>query len=207
MHLRIQQFVREYLVDLNAAAAARRCGYPAHVARERGSKLMARKDVQAAVKQAMAARAERTDITADRVVREYARIAFADPRRLFAWDDKGLRMVPSGAISDDDAAAVMWVSTGGDKGRHAQRMRMHDKQRALDALSRHLGLRRDGRTTYDLRPDPRRIPPPRADAGKPAREVLIERLTRLRDAGDDELAREVQEAWRELVGRDAAVKR
>jgi phage terminase small subunit len=42
MHLRIRQFVREYLVDLNAAAAARRCGYPARRAVYRGSKLMAR---------------------------------------------------------------------------------------------------------------------------------------------------------------------
>ncbi len=203
MHLRIQQIVREYLVVLYAAAAARRCGYPAYLAAARGSKLMARKDVQAAVKQAMAERAARTEITADRVVREYARIAFADPRRLFAWDDKGLRMVPSEAISDDDAAAVMWVSIGGDKGRHAQRMRMHDKQRALDALARHLGVRRDGRTTYDLRPDSRRIPPPRAEAGKSAREILLGRLAQLRDAGDDRLAREVAEAWREKWPKDS----
>src|SRR5579875_753551 len=39
MHLRLQQFVREYLVDLNAAAAARRCGYPAKSAATRGNKL------------------------------------------------------------------------------------------------------------------------------------------------------------------------
>ncbi|MGB8180938.1 MAG: terminase small subunit, partial [Stellaceae bacterium] len=81
MHLRIQQFVREYLVDLNAAAAARRSGYPARSATTRGNKLMARRDVQEAVKQAMAARAARTGVTADRVVLEYARIAFADMPR------------------------------------------------------------------------------------------------------------------------------
>jgi hypothetical protein len=30
------------------------------------------------------------------------------------------------AISDDDAAAIAWVSTGGRKGTHAQRIRPHD---------------------------------------------------------------------------------
>jgi hypothetical protein len=86
------------------------------------------------------------------VLKQYARIAFANPRRLTRWGPEGLALLPSDGLSEDDAAAVAWVSTGGHKGKHAQRIRMHDKQRALDALARHLGLLKDGRATYDLRP-------------------------------------------------------
>lgn len=200
MHLRIQQFVREYLVDLNAAAAARRCGYPAHVARERGSKLMARKDVQAAVKQAMADRATRTGVTADRVLLEYARIAFADARKYFDWGPWGVKILPASSLDDDAAAAVAMLTGGHGKRRHQHRLRFHDKQRALDMLARHLGLWTDRRKTYRLAPDARTDD--RAAVARASREArgLLRDLVEEKDEALLALAREVQEAWREVVG-------
>ncbi|MGH6974318.1 MAG: terminase small subunit [Stellaceae bacterium] len=197
MHLRIQQFVREYLVDLNAAAAARRCGYPAHIARVRGSKLMARKDVQAAVKQAMAERAARTGVTADRVLLEYARIAFADARKYFNWGPWGVKLLPASTLDDDAAAAVAMVTGDHGKRRHQHRLRFHDKQRALDMLARHLGLWGDRRKTYRLGPDARMDDSAAiARANREARAILRGEI----GAEDEELlklAREVEAAWRE----------
>jgi len=155
MNLRTRQFVREYLIDLNGSAAARRPGYSLRSAGRRAFELLERPEVKAAVRAAMAARARRTNITADRVLEEFARIAFADLRRVSDWGPGGFRLKPSARLADADAAAVAWVSTGGRKGARAQRIRMHDKQRALEALARHLGLLRDGRKTVDrdLRPE------------------------------------------------------
>ncbi|MDE2166659.1 MAG: terminase small subunit [Alphaproteobacteria bacterium] len=200
MHLRIQQFVREYLVDLNAAAAARRVGYPAHLARVRGSKLMARQDVQAAVRQAMAERAARTGITADRVIREYARIAFSDARDYYDWGPWGMKLRPAAGLDAESAAAVRIVARGRRKGPPLTFLRLHDKHRALKMLARHLGLVTDGRTSYRLRPDaPMDDSAAVARAGREARAILRETL----EAKDEELlalAREFAAAWREIVG-------
>lgn len=77
-----QRFVDEYLVDLNATQAAIRSGYSRRSAAEQGHDLLRKPQVAAAVQAGQAARAERTGITADRVLTELARIAFADHRQL-----------------------------------------------------------------------------------------------------------------------------
>lgn len=202
MHVRIQQFVREYLVDLNASAAARRCGYPAHIAGVRGSKLMARKDVQAAVRQAMAERAARTGVTADRVLLEYARIAFADARKYFDWGPWGVKILPAATLDEDAAAAVAILTGGHGKRRHEHRLRLHDKQRALDMLARHVGLSTDRRKTYRLGPDARTDDLAAvARAGREARAILRD-FVEQKDAELLALAREVAEAWREVLRKN-----
>ena len=72
-------FIREYVVDLNGAAAVR-AGYSHATAKEQASRLLTNVNIKEAVAAAMHDRAERTEITADRVLREYAKIAFADNR-------------------------------------------------------------------------------------------------------------------------------
>lgn len=113
MNLRTRQFIREYLIDLNGSAAARRAGYSPRSAGRRAFELLERPEVKAAVRAAMAARARRTNVTADRVLEEFARIAFADLRRVSDWGPGGFRLKPSARLADADAAAVAWVSTGG----------------------------------------------------------------------------------------------
>lgn len=78
-------FVREYLIDLNATQAAIRAEYSAKTAQEQGSRLLSNVMVAAAIKKAMADRAERTDITADRVIKEAWSILTADPREFMEY--------------------------------------------------------------------------------------------------------------------------
>lgn len=202
MHLRIEQFVREYLVDLNAAAAARRCGYPARIAAPRGSKLMARKDVQAAVRQAMGERAARTGVTADRVLLEYARIAFSDARDYYDWGPRGVKLRPARSLDDDAAAAVRIVRRGRRKGPPLTYLHLHDKHRALKMLARHLGLWTDRRQTYRLGPDARTDDLAAvARAGREARAILRGEA----EAEDDALlalVREFEQAWREVFEKN-----
>lgn len=74
-------FVHEYLVDLNATRAARRAKYKKpHV---QGSRLLKNVRVAAAIKKAQELRAERLEITADRVTQEIARLAFFDPKYVY----------------------------------------------------------------------------------------------------------------------------
>lgn len=71
-------FVEQYMVDLNATQAAIRAGYSPAAAKQQGSRLLTRADVQAAVAEAMAKRGERTKVTADRVIQELAYLALSD---------------------------------------------------------------------------------------------------------------------------------
>ena len=72
------RFVQEYLIDLNAAQAAIRAGYSAKTARVIGHENLTKPDIAAAIEKAMAERAERTEVTADLVVGELRKIAFAN---------------------------------------------------------------------------------------------------------------------------------
>jgi phage terminase small subunit len=65
---RVQVFVEEYLVDLNAARAAEVAGFSPKTARYQGKRLLRRPDVAEAVAAAMAARVERTHVTQDYVL-------------------------------------------------------------------------------------------------------------------------------------------
>jgi phage terminase small subunit len=61
------RFVEEYLVDLNATAAAERVGYKS--ASKMGPRLVGKSSIQAAIQEAQAERAVRVQITADFVLR------------------------------------------------------------------------------------------------------------------------------------------
>lgn len=80
-------FVREYLVDLNSTQAAIRAGYSERTAKQQGSRLLTNDDVQAAIAEAMKARATAVDISAEEVLRMLADEARADLADLY--DDKG----------------------------------------------------------------------------------------------------------------------
>ena len=68
-------FVDEYLVDLNASAAARRAGYSERTAGAEAVKLMGKPEIQAAISEAKAERSRRTEITADYVLNNLRNIA------------------------------------------------------------------------------------------------------------------------------------
>lgn len=65
-----ERFVEEYLVDLNASAAARRAGYSAKSANRIGPELLGKTCVREAIEKAKAKRVARTGITQDDVVKE-----------------------------------------------------------------------------------------------------------------------------------------
>jgi phage terminase small subunit len=69
------RFCAEYLVDLNAAAAARRAGYSARTANSTGYELLQAPDVQAEIARLQAERAARTELSQDFVVRELMKVA------------------------------------------------------------------------------------------------------------------------------------
>lgn len=77
-----QRFVAEYLIDLNATQAAIRAGYSARTAEQGGAQLLRNIKVAGVVKDALAARAGKLEITAGTV------LANIEAVRVMAMADK-----------------------------------------------------------------------------------------------------------------------
>lgn len=69
-----ERFVQEYLVDLNATAAAKRAGYSEKRSSELGYQLLQKTTVQAAIQEAMRNRSQRTEVTQDYVIEKLKEI-------------------------------------------------------------------------------------------------------------------------------------
>jgi phage terminase small subunit len=135
MNAQRQQFVKEYLVDLNATRAYQ-AAYPKAALRtcqQNGFQLLKNTEIQEAIVQGMAERGKRTEVTADRVVRELAKIAFLDTRKLF--NGRGVKSAEQ--WTEDEAAAVAGFEAGP---RGVQKVKLWNRIEALNLLGKHLGL-------------------------------------------------------------------
>jgi phage terminase small subunit len=140
-----RRFVKEYLIDLNATKAAIRAGYSEKTASRIGSELLVKTCISNAIENAQLARSTRTEVTADRVVKELARIAFVDTRQIFAWGPGGVTLRPSDELSDDEAAIVAEVSETTSESGGNIKVKRFDKLKALELLGKHLGMYVDKR--------------------------------------------------------------
>ena len=141
MKPREQRFIDAYLVEADAIKAALRAGYRKESAKHAGAKLLRQAPVRFAIAAGQTERAARLGLSRERVLREYARIAFADLGRVARWDAKGLAVTKLDDIDDDDAAAISGLVCGADGG--VLRVRFHEKGFALEALAQQFGLYHD----------------------------------------------------------------
>lgn len=133
-------FCEEYLVDLNATRAALRAGYRPATAHKAPEWIHPDHPTKPALRnlidQELAKRSRRTGVTADRVVRELARIAFADPLDIIDPNTGGLLK----EIDREDRAAIQgYRQKSGDEWVERE-VKLADKARALELLGRHLGM-------------------------------------------------------------------
>lgn len=137
-----KRFVSEYLVDLNATAAARRAGYSTKTADRIGPELLGKTCVSQAIQEATKEREQRTEITQDMVIRETAKLAFFDIRKMFGKDGKPLDI---SELDDDTAAALVGLDvqdvydSDKDYVGFIKKYKMADKLKALELLGKHVG--------------------------------------------------------------------
>lgn len=158
-----QRFVEEYLVDLNATQAYLRAGYKVSesVAAVNAQRLLRNAKIQDVLSLAMKKRAERTEITQDKVVQELAKIAFSkgtDFVRIAqrtgyrpVFDDKGnvidqepyeiqvVEILNTDEVPADKQAAIAGIKQGAN----GIEVKLNDKVKALELLGRHLGMFND----------------------------------------------------------------
>lgn len=121
---RQRRFVNEYLIDLNATQAAIRAGYSTKTARQIGQKLLTKVDIQQAISAAQAARQERTELTADEVIRDLREV------RDVCLGRKSVKVIEvvkfEGEATPHEVDALVFDANGANK--------------ALELLGKHIGM-------------------------------------------------------------------
>jgi phage terminase small subunit len=137
-----EAFAKAYIETGNASEAYRRAGYStkqsAKAINENASKLLTK--VQPRVKELQTATAKRHEVTVDRIVGEYVKIAFADAGDYFDWGPDGVTVKSKSDLTPEQRSVVAEVSqTVTEKG-GTIRVKLHDKLNALEKLGKHLGM-------------------------------------------------------------------
>jgi len=158
-------FCREYIIDLNATQAAIRAGYSKKAATPTASRLLMKVNIQAEIKRLIDARNQRTDITADRVIEQLARIAFMDIKTMIEWGTEERKELLDYTEDDDGKRVPVYQTDYFDfvrlkdpesidgtliqtvkMGKHGMVVEFPDRMKALEALAKHTGV-------YDDRPN------------------------------------------------------
>lgn len=151
---RYRIFAREYLVDLNGKRAAIAAGYSKRSAEVTASRLLRKPRVQRLIRKLMKRRAEKLDLTGERVLKELARLAFANMTDYIDIGPDGSARVDFSRVDRDKGAAIQEVDIDEYSERTGNRKRgkptfetvkrvkfkLADKGQNLERLGRHLKL-------------------------------------------------------------------
>ena len=129
---KMQKFVDEYLVDLNATQAAIRAGYSKKTAYSIGVSNLKKPEIQKRQKSA----AEKLEITRERVLKELASIGFAKATDFLTIQSGHVLIKDSDDVAADKLAALASVK----EGMYGVEVKLADKARALEMLGKYLGL-------------------------------------------------------------------
>ena len=160
---RQKRFINEYIKDLNGTRAYRKVYQCKNdeTAAVNASKLLSNPKAKEYLEIRLKEREKRLEITQDKVLKELAKIGFANitnfadvvdiPYTVDKKDEegnvigeetkyyKGLRLYNTEDITEDELAALQEIK----EGKHGITVKMHDKVRALEQIGRHLGMFND----------------------------------------------------------------
>lgn len=165
---REKRFKKEYLIDLKPERAALAAGYSKTTAKTKAymwvSDSKFKPHLYEAIQKEMKKRSKRTEITADRVLEELAKIGFEDMGDFAKWGVGGVELTESDQLGDKtrcvqevrEKAKILSQDDGDVVLQRDVTFKLHDKRAALMDLGRHLGLfnkDKSGGFTVVLKPD------------------------------------------------------
>lgn len=139
-------FVLEYLIDMNAAAAAQRAGYSPQTANQQGARMLANVKVARGIERATAARVERLEYNADALLTRLVAEVDADIADLFDDDDNLLpikkwpKIWRTGLLAGLETEELFEKDQDGNKERvgQARKIKFSDRMKRLEAIGRHV---------------------------------------------------------------------
>ncbi len=140
MNIRQKRFCEEYIVDMNGKKAAIRAGYNPKTATQQAARLLTYDNVLEKIQSLMEEQSKRTEVTADRVIKELAKVAFQNPSDVVDLNTGHiLPDVSTEDLSTISGIRVKKIPMKNGEGEEIE-MRFPDKVRALELLGRHLGI-------------------------------------------------------------------
>jgi phage terminase small subunit len=133
-------FCKEYLIDLNGTQAAIRAGYSEKTAGQQAEQLLKKLEIAAYVQELKEKRSEKTEITAEMVLRELAKIGFSN---IQDYIKEGFTISEISKLNKDHAAAIESVKIKeihGDFPATEVTFKLHDKLSALEKIAKHIGF-------------------------------------------------------------------
>jgi phage terminase small subunit len=133
-------FIREYLKDLNATQAALRAGYSERTAKRIGSENFAKPPIKQEIEKALAKRAEKTEVSAEWLLKRLAAEASADVRDLYNEDGTLKSVHDWPLIWRQGLITGMHVETKRkDKGT-VTKLKLSDRVKRLEMIGKHIGV-------------------------------------------------------------------
>lgn len=129
-------FVRQYVLDLNATKAALRSGYNKKNARQHGSYLLSKSDIQAAIKARLERRYEKIDIKTDDVLRLMRKFAFTDLSGVFEVRGGKCYVTDTANLSEDQMACISEIKQTAD----GVQVKLISREKMIELLGRHMGM-------------------------------------------------------------------
>ncbi|MGX8791727.1 terminase small subunit [Oceanobacillus sp. M60] len=153
-----KSFVEEYLIDLNATQAAIRAGYSKKTAYKTGTENLRKPQIAESIQAAMDERSKRTEITADKVLQELAKIGYSKLTDFVHWNEHGVEILDSeevdGSVLSEitETINVQVFPNGGESEKRQKKVKLHDKMKALELLGKHLVLFTDKQQVENIAP-------------------------------------------------------
>lgn len=152
-------FCQEYIIDFNATQSAIRAGYSKKTAGAMAGRLLGLVKIQERIKEVTKQREQRTNVTADRVVQQLARIAFMDVKDIVDWGTEERKYLIRVEKKDDgeeiehyrtehveyirpkdpdevDGTLIQTIKMG----KYGFEIGIPDRMRAFEMLAKHLGV-------------------------------------------------------------------
>jgi phage terminase small subunit len=134
-------FCQEYVARFNGTQAAIKAGFSPKTADQQASRLLTKVKIKERVEELKVKREKRLEVTADKVIKEIARIAFFDTAKLY--DENG-NLLDIQDLDEDSAhaiAGIEFTSYGKDDNlKQVTKYRVNDKARMLELLTKHVSL-------------------------------------------------------------------
>lgn len=133
-------FCEEYVIDFNGQRAATAAGWAEKTARVTASQLLTNPNIQAYIAELLEKRSKRTEVTADQVVTELAKLAFSNMGDFVNVRDGSVTITDFADLTRDQLACIAEVSETTTKDGGTVKFKLHDKTKNLELLGRHLAM-------------------------------------------------------------------
>jgi phage terminase small subunit len=144
---KMELFCQEYLLDFNATRAAKAAGYSEETAYSIGWENLRKPEIQSRIAELRAGDAAKLNLTRERILQEYSKLAFFDIRKIHTIDGA---IKPVGEFDDDSAAAVAGIEVYEEQLKTdnpeeqirvgaVKKIKIADKRAALDSICKVLG--------------------------------------------------------------------